>query len=77
MQITPSTDYMEGGRAYFSGVVKKKNVSERVVVRADVDFAKRSCSLQVNCDDAMMSVALLDILKKGIMSTAPIRKTKE
>lgn len=77
MQITPSADYMETSRAYFSGVIKKKTVSERVVVRADVDRAKKSCSLQVNCDDAMMSVALLDTLKKGIMSSAPIRKTKE
>jgi len=80
--LTPAEELVEGGggRALFSGIIKKKNVNDRLVVMVVVEKGKSSShgsvgTLQVNCDDPMMTVALLDIIKKGITSSAPIHKS--
>jgi hypothetical protein len=72
--VTPRSAYEDTGVAFFSGLVKKRNVSERVVARLNVDKTAGSATIQVNCDDAMLSATLLDVLKRGVNSSYPVRK---
>lgn len=61
--------------ALFSGLVKKKTLSERVVVRVAVDESD-TVTLQLNCDDALFSATLLDVIKRGLASPHPPRSLR-
>jgi hypothetical protein len=55
--------------AYFSGLMKKKSVSERVLARVSLDEDKGHITLQLHCDDALLSATLLDVVKRGLSSS--------
>lgn len=58
--------------AFFASVSKKKGgTMERIVAQISLDNNK--LTLQLNCDDAMMSATLLDVVKRGLSSSHPVR----
>jgi hypothetical protein len=54
--------------AYFSGLLKKKSMSERVLARVTIEAGTQSVTLSLHCDDALLSATLLDVFKRVLAS---------
>jgi hypothetical protein len=64
--------------ALFAALLRKKRSggagNERVVLQVSMDEKEEVVRIQVNCDDAMMSATLVDVLKKGLANPHPPRR---
>ena len=63
-----NTDYRVASTPIRSGLVKKKSLSERVVAKVALNPDSHAITLQLNCDDAIMSATLLNVVKRGVLS---------
>lgn len=64
--------WREEGRALFAALLRRKKSgggSERMVVQVSLEGGGEMLTLQMNCDDAMISATLLDVLKRGLASS--------
>ncbi|KAM3576770.1 hypothetical protein VYU27_001364 [Nannochloropsis oceanica] len=72
--VSSPAEWQEEGRAIFAALLHRKKSggrvgeSERIVVQVSIEEGGEMLTLKVNCDDAMMSATLLNVLKQGLAS---------
>ena len=66
MPVTSEAEWQDEGEGKWAGSITKGAVPERVLVTVKAEEGSGAGVVKVQCDDAMMTAALVGVLKKAL-----------